>query len=211
MDGLNLYNLQSCGACVLCGKDYPPGLQKPKQKVDGEGPLPCDIFLLGEAPGEEENKTGRPFVGMSGQFLRQCIRNTQIDKARIRIGNTVRCRPPNNRVPEYEEKLACSAWLKMELDLARPQVIVALGGSAISWFFGGYTLPKKSKVGTYVNKIFTYYAGVEPLMIPVVGSYHPAARMASQRLQVEKALRLAGKIVGLDEDNKVDYKLEILW
>lgn len=185
-------------------------------KVDGRGPLPCDVYFLGEGPGREEDKKGVPFVGRAGQFLDECIKDSGlgsgVDSLRIRIGNTVRCRPPNNRKPTPGEIETCSAWTELELSLAQPKVIVALGATAISYFFPNRELPKKSKVGDYIGKPFTTHVdnGREIL---VYGSYHPAARKASQRNQIRGVCKMVAEMFGIEQrkEEKVDYRLEILW
>ena len=208
MTGLNQYGLQGCTNCTLCGNSYADPFQRPSRKVDGDGPLPCDVYFLGEAPGRDEDKAGKPFVGVSGQFLRECIAESGLGKLSIRIGNTARCRPPNNRKPLPEEIEACAIWTELELELAQPKVIIALGGTAISYFFPGRVLPKKAKVGDYLGKVFTEYNS-----IPILGSYHPAARKASQRNQIREVCKITAEMLGIErkEEKKMDYRLEVLY
>lgn len=212
MPSLRQFGLQRCLSCSLCGRDYKDPYLRPTQKVDGRGPLPCAIYFLGEGPGREEDKSGSPFVGRAGQFLDECITSSGLDSLSIRIGNTVRCRPPNNRKPLPEEIEACSQWTELELSLAQPSVIIALGGTAISYFFPNRVLPKGSKVGDFLGREFTKYE-VDGKLIPVIGSYHPAARKASQRNQLREVCKLVAEMFGIEgkRESEVDYKLEVLW
>ncbi len=102
--------------------------------VLGEGPVPCDIMLVGEAPGKDEDITGRPFVGMAGKVLEMMLEYAGMKRTQVYITNTVKCRPPNNREPTVEERLACRSCLDEELESVRPKRILALGKTALSSF-----------------------------------------------------------------------------
>ena len=211
---LNVLGLQSCNLCSLCGNNYgkegyPPQYRKPTQKVQGRGTLPCDILMLGEAPGENEDKQGVPFIGDSGQFLEGCIRDAGLDSLRVYITNVARCRPPGNRKPTPAEVEACSLWTQLEIEAASPKVIVCLGATAVSYF-----LPKrklKGKVGDYVGKdFFNYPVGDEGEAAVVVGCYHPAARDAKQRATIPFVLKQVAKMFGIvveRSEEATDYQL----
>lgn len=106
------------------------------QPVWGEGSEEAEIMIIGEAPGKEENITGRPFIGRSGQFLRNSLLELNIDLNKIFITNIVCCRPPNNRLPFRDEIVACNIWLSSKLLYIKPKAIFLLGNTAISSFVG---------------------------------------------------------------------------
>ncbi|AKH98469.1 uracil-DNA glycosylase [Halanaeroarchaeum sulfurireducens] len=95
--------------------------------VNGVGPADAEIILVGEAPGEREDAEGEPFVGRSGEILNDVLRDAGLDRTVVRITNTVRCRPPDNRDPTAEERSNCRPHLDAEIDAVDPSVIVTLG------------------------------------------------------------------------------------
>lgn len=95
--------------------------------VPGEGPIGAPVAFIGEAPGGEEDKQGRPFVGRSGQLLRQTIRELGWAESEVFIGNVLKCRPPDNRDPQEAEIAACRHYLMAQLVLIKPRVVVTLG------------------------------------------------------------------------------------
>ena len=107
--------VEACTKCELC---------KTRNKtVFGEGPTEnCKVVIVGEAPGEDEDNSGRPFVGKAGQLLTDIL-----EKGEIYITNIVKCRPPNNRDPERQEMIPCSEYLEAQLLLLRPSIIVCMG------------------------------------------------------------------------------------
>lgn len=104
--------------------------------VPGDGTVLSSIVFVGEGPGREEDEQGKPFVGRAGQLLNKILADIGVQRQRIYITNTVKCRPPNNRTPFPKELEACSYWLDKELNLIRPKVVVALGSTAFSYFGG---------------------------------------------------------------------------
>jgi DNA polymerase len=96
--------------------------------------------LVGEAPGATEDETGRPFVGRSGALLDQLLAEAGLDRAQAAVLNVVKCRPPGNRTPRPVEIARCSGWLRRQLELLAPPVVVALGLSAAKWFLGPRTV-----------------------------------------------------------------------
>jgi uracil-DNA glycosylase len=96
--------------------------------------------LVGEAPGAQEDETGRPFVGRSGALLDLLLREAGLDRAQAAVLNVVKCRPPGNRTPKATEVARCSGWLRRQLELLDPPVVVALGLSAAKWFLGPRTV-----------------------------------------------------------------------
>ncbi len=100
--------------------------------VFGEGDPNADIVFIGEAPGFEEDKQGRPFVGRAGQLLTDIItKGMGMAREQVYIGNVLKCRPPENRTPTPDEIVACSPYLIRQLQIIHPKVIIALGASAV--------------------------------------------------------------------------------
>ncbi len=124
--------------CVAC-----PELAAVRQQVvvgdvpDGGRPL---FALVGEAPGATEDDTGRPFVGRSGALLDQLLAEAGLSRSQAAVLNIVKCRPPGNRTPKAPEVARCSGWLRRQLELLDPPVVVALGLSAAKWFLGPRTV-----------------------------------------------------------------------
>jgi DNA polymerase len=93
-------------------------------------------MFVGEGPGADEDETGVPFVGKAGQLLNNMIAAMGLKREEVYIANIVKCRPPANRVPEYVEATTCSQFLVQQIDIVRPQVIVALGATAATYLLG---------------------------------------------------------------------------
>jgi uracil-DNA glycosylase len=125
-------------SCVAC-----PELAATRQHVVvGDVPVSgrARFVLLGEAPGANEDETGRPFVGRSGALLDQLLGEAGLDRSEAAVLNIVKCRPPGNRTPTSPEVARCSGWLRRQLDLLDARVVVALGLSAAKWFLGPRTV-----------------------------------------------------------------------
>ena len=124
--------------CVAC-----PELAAARQHVV-VGDLPASgrprLVLVGEAPGATEDETGRPFVGRSGALLDLLLAEAGLFRADAAVLNIVKCRPPGNRTPKAFEVARCSGWLRRQLELLDPPVVVALGLSAAKWFLGPRTV-----------------------------------------------------------------------
>ena len=124
--------------CTAC-----PELAATRQHVVvGDPPArgPARFALIGEAPGATEDGTGRPFVGKSGQLLDLLLGEAGLDRAEAAVLNVVKCRPPGNRTPRTPEVARCSGWLRRQLELLDPPVVVALGLSSAKWFLGPKTV-----------------------------------------------------------------------
>lgn len=104
--------------------------------VPGDFPTGARLLLVGEAPGAQEDETGRPFVGKGGQLLDRLLADAGIDRRLIAVANTLKCRPPGNRTPTRAEMLRCRGWLDRQVELAEPKLVVTLGGTALSWALG---------------------------------------------------------------------------
>jgi uracil-DNA glycosylase family 4 len=116
--------------CLLCDLSI-----SRTHAVPGEGSPKSRIFLIGEAPGREEDRLGRPFVGRAGQILDRLLLSIKLDRADTYITSVVKCRPPNNREPTMKEELICNRYLARQLELIDPDVIVPMGRHAISCLF----------------------------------------------------------------------------
>jgi len=125
-------------SCVAC-----PELAAARRNVV-VGDVPASarprFALVGEAPGASEDETGRPFVGKSGALLDELLTTAGLSRAEAAILNVVKCRPPGNRTPRAPEVARCSGWLRRQLELLDPPVVVALGLSAAKWFLGPRTV-----------------------------------------------------------------------
>jgi len=107
-----------------------------KHAVPGEGPCPAKIMLIGQAPGRNEDKTGRPFIGMAGKFLDGLLERNHIERRRVFITSVVKCFPPSNRVPKEDEVTACNSYLESQMRLVNPKLVVLLGNVAIKTVLG---------------------------------------------------------------------------
>jgi uracil-DNA glycosylase len=115
--------IDTCTQCRL-------GLTR-KRAVPGEGPLPLRLFILGEAPGAQEDATGRPFVGASGRLLRAELLKVGLDPMTVFITSVVKCRPPENRPPRADEIAICtSLYLDRQIELLEPVALLVLGATA---------------------------------------------------------------------------------
>jgi DNA polymerase len=134
--------------------------------VPGEGNQNARIMFVGEAPGENEDKQGRPFVGAAGKVLGKLLDQAGIDREDVFITNTVKCRPPENRVPLADEIEACNDWLNAQIAVIGPKIICTLGSPALKTLLG-----PDLKISTARCKVFRK-SGI--LFIPL---YHPAAAL----------------------------------
>ena len=98
--------------------------------VPGEGNRSAEIMLIGEGPGEQEDLSGRPFVGPAGQLLDRMLSSIGLAREDVYICNIVKCRPPHNRQPERDEAEACLPYLRAQVALVRPRIIILLGATA---------------------------------------------------------------------------------
>jgi len=134
----------------------------------GKGNLASKLVLIGEAPGAMEAKTGKPFMGRSGQLLDQLLMKVGIDPCSVYITNAVRCRPPDNMEPDMTELGICSNfYLRRELIIIAPKVIILLGHTALSAFFPNHREDHKLNGPAM-------YAGVMSGCYYIRSTYHPA-------------------------------------
>lgn len=119
---------EKCRGCSLC--------EGRQNMVFGVGNQQAKIMLIGEGPGEQEDRTGIPFVGPAGQLLDNMLKMIDLDREKVYIANIVKCRPPRNRDPLSEEQDACIGWLKRQIELVDPEIIVFLGRISAMRFIG---------------------------------------------------------------------------
>ncbi len=146
-------------ACTLCGLS-----KGRKNTVPGEGNASADLMLVGEGPGATEDETGRPFVGAAGELLTQILGSIGIPRDSVFIANVVKCRPPQNRKPLPDESAACLPYLRRQVQLVRPKVILALGATAAESLLG-----VRKSLGELRGAVHQYGG------VPLVVTYHPAA------------------------------------
>jgi uracil-DNA glycosylase len=158
-------NLDECRRCELW--------QNATQGVPGEGPRTAALLLIGEQPGNEEDLTGRPFIGPAGRLLRQLLREAGIDPRTVYITNAVkhfyfdlRGQRRLHRTPLQRHIAACHAWLEAEVACVQPRVIVTLGTTAL-----GAVLGRKLSIAAARGEALLAPPGV----VPLFATYHPAA------------------------------------
>ena len=170
--------------CTRC----PLAFQGRHTVVFGDGNPDARLMFIGEGPGADEDAQGLPFVGRAGQLLNNMIGAMGLHRSDVYIANIVKCRPPQNRVPEPEEANTCAPFLFRQIDVIRPEVIVALGSTAATYLLGG-----KSPLARLRGRIH------ESRGAKLIVTYHPAylLRDPSQKKEAWKDLQLAMAELGL--------------
>ncbi|MFK7793592.1 MAG: uracil-DNA glycosylase family protein [Devosiaceae bacterium] len=135
--------------------------------VFADGNPQANIMLIGEAPGREEDAQGLPFVGRSGQLLDKMLGAIGLDRTKVYIGNVIYWRPPGNRTPTPQERAICEPFIRRQIELCAPKVMMTLGGSALSCLFGINGIMKTR------GQVLPYEHG--DLSLPCVPTLHPAA------------------------------------
>jgi DNA polymerase len=147
------------------------------QTVFGEGDPNASIFFIGEGPGENEDLTGRPFVGRAGQLLDNMIAGMGLRRDQVYIANIVKCRPPGNRVPAIDEVETCTPYLVRQLEIIRPKVIVTLGRPAAM-----YMLDTKLSMGRLRGE-WQNWRGIR-----LMPTFHPSYVLRSYTHEVRDAV-----------------------
>lgn len=145
--------------------------------VFGEGCFEKGILFIGEAPGSNEDKQGRPFVGRAGKILDELLHSIGLERSDVYITNILKCRPPQNRNPRSEEIQACTGYLDQQLDIIQPRVIIPLGSFACQFIFEKFSIPFDT-ISHAHGKIFrkrTLHGPVSifPMFHPAVATYNP--------------------------------------
>jgi uracil-DNA glycosylase family 4 len=178
--------IRTCPKCRLC--------ETRTHAVPGEGDVRARLMFVGEGPGQNEDDTGRPFIGAAGQFLNVLLRKAGIEREDVFITNIVKCRPPQNRVPLADEVAACRDYLDAQIAIIEPKIICPLGGPALSRL-----LSPSLKISQVRARVFRK-SGI--LYIPL---FHPAAALHRKELQstleadILKLKELIGREIREDE------------
>jgi DNA polymerase len=162
-------SVAACSACALCASRT--------QTVLGVGHPQAQWLVVGEAPGEEEDRQGEPFVGASGQLLDRMLAALHLTRSaegdmptsqRVYIANTLKCRPPRNRNPSAEEMAQCEPYLVRQIELLQPRIILAMGKFAVQAL-----LRSDEPIGRLRGRVHRYQG------VPLVVTYHPAYLLRS--------------------------------
>ena len=155
-------NVIKCTKCDLC--------KTRTNAVPGKGNFQSDVIFVGEAPGRNEDKKGEPFIGVAGKKLSVALDEAGISREDVYITNIVKCRPPNNRVPNTNERNTCQEYLKQEISIIKPKLICILGNTAFNSILGGSEITKfRGKVVRKNNLLYFL-------------TIHPAATIYNQKL-----------------------------
>ena len=155
-------NVIKCTKCDLC--------KTRTNAVPGKGNFQSDVIFVGEAPGRNEDKNGEPFIGVAGKKLSIALNEAGISRDEVYITNIVKCRPPNNRVPNTNERDTCKEYLKQEISIIKPKLICILGNTAFNSILGGSEITKfRGKVVRKNNLLYFL-------------TIHPAATIYNQKL-----------------------------
>ena len=158
--------VKKCNKCALCSNRI--------NTVFGVGNEKADIMFIGEGPGADEDREGEPFVGKAGKLMNQAFIGVGIKRENIYIANIVKCRPPNNRTPLKEEAVSCLDYLRNQVMIIKPKVIVLLGNTALKNILGeeyGIT----SSRGRWIDK-----KGIKYLP-----TFHPAALLRDESKKID--------------------------
>lgn len=159
-------SIVNCNKCKLCTNRT--------NIVFGVGNKEADIMMIGEGPGADEDKQGEPFVGKAGQLMNKALTGLGIKREELYIANIVKCRPPSNRVPEQDEAEACLNYLRNQVILVKPKIIVLLGSTALKNILG-----KEYSITTMRGK------WIEQKGIYYMPTWHPAALLRDENKKIE--------------------------
>ena len=173
-DDTSLVQLRQCAlGCEKC----PNLVSSRTQVVFGVGNPKADLLFVGEAPGQDEDRQGEPFVGAAGKLLTKIIETMGLCRSDVYIANILKCRPDTpgrstgNRAPTADEMATCVPWLHEQINLIQPKILVALGKTAV-----GGLLEKEVAITRFRGQWQTYHG------IPLMPTYHPASLLHNQSL-----------------------------
>lgn len=170
---------QSCKSCAL-------GATRTNMVFSDGNPETARIVFIGEAPGETEDLEGKPFVGRAGQLLDEFLAEAGISRQEdLYIINTVKCRPPENRVPTDLEKACCSKFLKAQIDIIKPQAIVLCGATALKSFV---ELDKKTTISKVRGQWMT--VSVDGVDYRAITIFHPSYLLRNHSMEEGSPRRL---------------------
>lgn len=178
-------SILECKKCRLCTNRT--------NIVSGQGNKKARLMFIGEGPGADEDKQGIPFVGKAGQLMNNAFQALEINREDVYIANIVKCRPPSNRVPEDDEVQTCLNYLRNQVILIKPKIIVLLGSTALKNILGkeyGITAVR----GNWMEKNGIKY----------MPTWHPAALLRDENKKIEfwQDLKEAKKYI----DNNIDWE-----
>jgi len=167
--------------------------------VFGDGDSNARLLFVGEGPGADEDAQGLPFVGRGGQLLNNMINAMGLKREQVYIANIVKCRPPQNRVPEPIEANTCSPFLFRQIDAVHPEVIVALGATAATYLLGA-----KTSLGALRGRLHNFHGS------KLIVTYHPAylLRDPNQKKAAWADLQIAMRELGLRPPKRTDSGAE---
>lgn len=157
---------KNCNKCDLCKNRH--------NVVIGTGNKNAKIMFIGEGPGADEDLQGIPFVGKAGKLMDKAFEGVGIKREEVYIANIVKCRPPNNRNPEYEEADACKEYLESQINLVKPEIVVLLGSIALKNILG-----KEYGITSSRGKWF------EKDGIRYLPTFHPAALLRDETKKID--------------------------
>ncbi len=175
-----------CKKCKLCNNRT--------NIVFAEGNKNANVMLIGEGPGADEDAQGIPFVGKAGQLMNKAFEGLGIDRSKLYIANIVKCRPPNNRVPEDDEANACLNYLRNQVILVRPRIIVLMGSTALKNILGKEYKITASR-GHWIEKKDIIY----------MPTWHPAALLRDETKKLD-FWRDFKKVLTMCEELKIDIE-----
>ena len=163
MDWDTLRNtILGCSLCDLC--------QSRTQAVPGVGNRHAELLVIGEAPGQEEDRRGEPFVGRAGQLLDRMLAAIGLDRDTVFITNVLKCRPPKNRDPGPEEALACGPYLRRQIELIEPKIILSVGRVSAQQLL---------ETSEAIGRLRGRWHAFGPQSTPLLVTYHPAYLLRS--------------------------------
>lgn len=159
-------SIKGCKKCKLCTNRT--------NIVFGTGNKNADVMFIGEGPGADEDRQGEPFVGKAGQLMDKAFQALEINRDEVYIANIVKCRPPQNRVPEEDEAQACLNYLRNQVILVKPKIIVLLGSTALKNILGNEYGITASR-GNWIQKKDILY----------MPTWHPAALLRDEAKKID--------------------------
>lgn len=170
----------ACERCGLC--------RQRRNSVPGEGNPQPELLFIGEGPGADEDRQGRPFVGAAGQLLDKMIKAMGFEREEVFIANIVKCRPPGNRTPEEAEAASCLPWLEQQVSVLQPKIICTLGNTPLRALSGN----QRAGITRQRGQPFQWQH------IPVIPTFHPSylLRNAEAKKPCWEDLQAVLKVLG---------------
>lgn len=182
--------VEQCKACTRCSL-----CESRQNVVVYRGAVPAPLMIIGEGPGQTEDEQGKPFVGRSGQLLSDLLTAFSFSEADYHIANIVKCRPPGNRVPTWDEVKACRPLLQAQFLFNKPRYVLLMGATAYKYFTGDKTSAISRVRGRFIERD----------ELRILPAFHPAYVLRDPRRKTElwqdiKLLREAMEAEGLLRD-----------